>query len=252
MKTLNDLSILLLQIRQDEETLLQEVDEFARFGGIAPEKITSLNAFTDSDYTEFTLAGYDALFIGGSSDASVLDLVNYPFVKDCKRLIRMAYDKNMPTFASCFGFQLAVEEFGGKVIYDAANMEMGLYPIYLNELSQTDPLLHDIPSPFWAVSGHKERAESLPPNATPLGFSERCPNHLFRFDLKPFYGFQFHPEVDREDLLIRMSRYRERYFENDSNGEIENHESDHSTAYSNNLVKNFLERIVLPLLNNPR
>ena len=52
--------------------------------------------------------GYDALLVGGASEASVLEPENYPSVPHCINLLRHCIDVDFPVFASCFGFQLAV------------------------------------------------------------------------------------------------------------------------------------------------
>ncbi len=153
-------------------------------------------------------------------------------------------EKEIPVFASCFGFQAAVEALGGKVIVDKANMEIGTFPLTLTEAAADDLLLHDVPDGFWAVSGHKERAIRLPENAVLLASSERCPYHAFRIEGKPFYGFQFHPEVDPPDLTARITRYQSRYL--DSPDLLSDILKDlHDTTIANQLIEKFVDRILL-------
>lgn len=244
-KSKQDIRILLLQIREDEETMLEEFYEFVQFSRLHEDQFTKLNTYKTADFEPTVIDEYDALFIGGSSDATVLDPDEYKFIHNCKRLVRYCYDNNIPTFASCFGFQIAVEELGGKVELDKANMEMGMYQIHLTDEAKTDVLMGDLPNSFWAVSGHKERAVSLPKDCDLLAHSEICPYHAIKFHDKPFYGFQFHPEIDRKDLLTRIARYQERYI--DDNNEMQRiiDGAIHETAHANNLVRKFVERIIL-------
>jgi GMP synthase (glutamine-hydrolysing) len=244
-KSKTELKILLLQIRSDEITKTEELDEFIRFSSLNENQFKPFNVFEHPNIPENILHGIDALFIGGSSDASVLNTKKYPFVKDCKNLLRKAYDKNLPVLASCFGFQLAVEEFGGKVIIDEPNAEIGLYPIQLSPKYLSDPLLHDYPAAFWAVSGHQERAERLPPEALHLGKTQACPYHIFTFPKKPFYAFQFHPEVDTQDLINRVTRYKTRYLAGDDALDDIIKSSVHQTTQSNLIVQHFIERVIL-------
>ena len=72
MKKTSDLKILLLQIRDDEITMEEEFYEFVQFSGLAAEQFTVLNTFITSDFDVSAIEHHDALFIGGSSDASVL------------------------------------------------------------------------------------------------------------------------------------------------------------------------------------
>ena len=209
----DDLRILLLQIREDEPSIEEEFAEFVRYSGLRADQFSQLNTYRCPDFDPAMIEEFDALFVGGSSDASVLQPDEFTFVTRCKKMLRQCYQRAIPVFASCFGFQIAVEELGGKVILDKDNMEMGVYPMQLTDAAATDPLFHDCPNTFWAVSGHKERAVILPDDTILLAYSELCPYHAFKLKGRPFYGFQFHPEVDIPDLQMRIARYHDRYFD---------------------------------------
>lgn len=246
MKQRNQLKILLLQIREDEETMLEEFYEFVQFSELHEDQFTKLNTFKTINFPPSIIDDYDALFVGGSSDASVLNVEDYLFVPHCKNLIRYCFDKNIPVLASCFGFQIAMEELGGKVILDKENMEMGIYPINLHPEAKDDPLLYDYPDSFCAVSGHKERANKIPSDCILLASSELCPYHIVKFINKPIYCFQFHPEVDKKDLLTRITRYQMRYLDSSEKLQQIIDESTHETPYSNKIVKDFIDRVVMP------
>jgi GMP synthase (glutamine-hydrolysing) len=214
MKQKNDLKILLMQIREDEETRLEEFMEFVQFSQLSEDQFVVLNVFETPNFSVDVVSGFDALFVGGSSDASVLDPETYTFVEPAKKLMKYCYDQNLPVLASCFGFQLAVEALGGKVILDKENMEMGTYQIEIDQaFAKNDPVFKHLPARFWAVSGHKERAETLPAGAINFASTPLCPFHAIKFENKPFYAFQFHPEIDKKDLVIRLERYMNRYLD---------------------------------------
>lgn len=235
-----------MQIRDDEVTRIEEFNEFTRYGQLKSEQIDVLDVFKVPEFESSCLQGYDALFIGGSSDASVTQPSRYPFVESAKRLILYCFEQSIPVFASCFGFQVAVEALGGKVMVDKANMEMGTYPLWLTEAAKDDVLFHDVPNGFWAVSGHKERAVTIPENSILLAYSDRCPYHAFKIVGKPFYAFQFHPEVDAEDLTNRITRYQSRYLdEGDELAKILQNLQD--TTIANDLIKKFIDRVLLDL-----
>jgi GMP synthase (glutamine-hydrolysing) len=238
------LKILLMQIRNDDVTRLEELGEFVRYSGLAPEQFTVLDVFERPSFASTCMEGYDALFVGGSSDASVLEPDQYPFVEDAKRLLVYCLDQRIPVFASCFGFQVVVEALGGKVILDREQMEIGSFAVDLTPSAQEDLLLHDTPSPFWAICGHQERAASLPQGAIHLASTELCPYHAFKMEDKPFYAFQFHPEVDKQDLVARITRYKDRYLNDEEM--LQNILSDiHDTPESNELIRKFVDRILL-------
>jgi len=245
MKKEEDLRILLLQIREDRVTMMEEFYEFIQCSGLKEENFVALNAFTTPALGATLMHDYDALFVGGSSDASVLAPEEYQFLEGCKNLLRHCYDQDIPVFASCFGFQIAVEEFGGKIILDRDNFEMGSLPIQLTDAANDDLLLHDTPNPLWAISGHKERALHLPKEAILLAHTEMCPYHAFKFPNKPFYAFQFHPEVNCQDLIARITRYQAVYLESGEALHAIINATQHETPDSNALVRKFVERVLL-------
>jgi GMP synthase (glutamine-hydrolysing) len=238
------LQILYLQIRQDSLTRAEELQEFVVYSGLDVSQFTILNVFDTPNFLPNCVVNYDALFVGGSSDASVLDPYRYPFVESAKALMAYCEAMSVPVFASCFGFQLAVEALGGKVIADPGQMEMGVYPMQLSAIAQDDLLLHDIPDCFMAISGHIERALTLPPQAICLASTERCPYHAFRMVDKPFYGFQFHPELNPQDLALRIQRYKAQYLDNDAHLE-QILAALCETPESNQLISKFVDRILL-------
>lgn len=74
-------------------------------------------------------------------------------------LILACIEQDIPVLASCFGFQLAVQALGGKV---RDPMEMGPYAMHLTAVGEQDPLFAGCPNPSLAISGHQERALTLP------------------------------------------------------------------------------------------
>lgn len=233
-----------MQIRNDALTCAEELREFVDHSGLQASQLATLNVFEQPTFAPDSADAYDALFVGGSSDASVLDPQTYSFVEPAKALLRHCVDRSFPVFASCFGFQLVVEALGGKVILDDEQMEMGIYPIRLTPAAQTDLLFHDAPDGFLAVSGHKERAVELPAGVTLLAYTERCPYHAIKIEGKPFYGFQFHPEVNHHDLEARISRYQDRYLTADGHlQEILSHL--YPTPEANLLLRKFVNRVLL-------
>lgn len=243
-KKRSNLKILLMQIRDDKVTQQEELDEFIRYGKLNKDQIDVLDVFKTPNFDVSVINGYDALFVGGSSDASVMLPDKYIFVDNCKKLINYCFDNNIATFASCFGFQLAVEALGSEVYLDKEKMEMGTYQISLTEQASSDILFCDIPDGFMAVSGHKEHAKNLPKGAILLAYSELCPYHAITFKDKPFYAFQFHPEVDRRDLINRITRYRDRYL--DKNNALQNIiDNSKETTEANSLISKFIDKVML-------
>ncbi|MBC7970025.1 MAG: type 1 glutamine amidotransferase, partial [Verrucomicrobia bacterium] len=112
----SQLKLLLLQIRDDAVTCQEELDEFIRYSQLDAKQFAVLNTFETPTFEATCIEGYDALLVGGSSDASVTQPEQYPFVDDAECLLVYCWQKSIPVFASCFGFQAAVEALGGRVI----------------------------------------------------------------------------------------------------------------------------------------
>ncbi len=238
-----NLRVLLLSIRNEAITREEEHRSFALYSGLQSQQIDILNAFAIPDFAPEVVLGYDALFIGGASEASVLEPATYPFVEASQQLIRYCISHSVPVFASCFGFQLAVLALGGEIIRDKSSFEMGTLPISLTRESSMDPLFRDTPDRFLAVSVHQEKALVVPDDCELLATSKQC-IHVFRVKNKPFWAFQFHPEVDRATLVSRLTIFKERYTED------EDHlatviASSRETPESNILVRKFVERVLL-------
>jgi len=234
---------LLLQIRADARVRAEERSSLCDYSGLDAAQIDVLNAFDRSDFPPDAADGYDALFIGGASEASVLEPGSYPFVGPCIELVRHCAQRNQPVFASCFGFQIAVLAFGGRIVRDERNFEMGTVPIRLTLLARTDPLFCDVPSGFLAVSVPRERATSVPAGCQLLAYTDQCP-HAFRISHRPFWAFQFHPEVDRARLVKRLTTYRAKYTENAAHRRRVL-EGARNTPESNKMVHKFVERVLV-------
>lgn len=250
-KEKTQLHILLLQMRKDDETRQEELLEFVRYSGLGVHQFTQLDVFSTPSFDPNILDTYDALFMGGSSDDPDdrvnLDPAIYPFITDVERIFQYAADTGTPTFLSCMGFQIAGNCFGGEMIIDKEHMEMGTYPISLTEDGMHDPLFSHTPQSFVAVSGHKKRLNTLPPGFIKLASSDLCPIHAIKLVGKPFYGFQFHPEIDQKDLRARLLRYRHKsYFDDMSEEQFQKMcDAVEKTAEANTLVTHFVDQVLL-------
>jgi GMP synthase (glutamine-hydrolysing) len=242
-RRIEDLHVLLLQIRREERVRREEHESFSAYTGLALDQIEILDVFDRPTFPPDVADDYDALFIGGASEASVLEPDRYAFVGPAIELLLHCIERGHPVFASCFGFQLSVLALGGDIIRDERDFEMGTLPIRLCEASRRDPLFRDVPDGFPAVAVHKERARSTPSGCETLAFTDCC-CHAFRVTGKPFWAFQFHPEVDRKRLVERLTVFKEQYTEGDDHLD-EVLSSACETPESNALPRKFVERVLL-------
>lgn len=242
-KKKEDLRILLLQIRRDPQVRREEHESFSDYCGLDPSQIDIHNVFDVPEFSPDIVDGYDALFVGGASDASVLEPDVYTFVPSGEKLLRACIDRSLPVFASCFGFQLVVTALGGEIVRDKQDFEMGTVPIFLRAAAAADPVFRGVSDGFQAVSVHQEKTFLPPKGCIELAYTDAC-CHSFRVVGKPFWAFQFHPEVDKTRLVERLTFYKEKYTEDDGHLD-EVLASAEETPESNGLVRNFVDRVLL-------
>jgi len=238
-----DLKTLLLQVRHLEQVRREEHQSFARYSGLRPDQVDVLNVFDRPLFGPEALDGYDALFVGGASEASVLEPERFPFLQESQDLLRHCAESGFPVFASCFGFQLAVLALGGTITSDERYFELGTLPVLLTPAAKDDPLLRDTPNGFRAVIGHNQQALEAPPGCELLAETDLT-TQGFRVDGRPFWAFQFHPELNRATLKERLGLYRDHYLESDEEfqkllGSIV------ETPEANALLAKFVDRVLL-------
>ena len=233
---------LLIQIRESAKIKQEEFDSFVKYSKEKKEYFDSYDVFKDPPLAPELISQYKAIFVGGASDASVLKPEAYSFVPSLIDFLNYCVEKSIPTFASCFGFQAAILALNGEVIHQANDFEMGTYPISLTPEAKEDNIFKDTPNGFFGISVHKEKALILPKNCIKLAYTENCV-HAFKVINKPFYAFQFHPELDRQTLIDRLAYYQAQYTENPGHYQ-EIIDSTVETPESNDLVRKFVQRIV--------
>ncbi len=77
----------------------------------------------------------------------------------------------------------------------------------LTKLGLVDSLFRKLPPKFRAQMGHEDCVVQLPKEAVLLASSEIVENQAYRMGDKPVWCTQFHPELKRAQLLVRVLRY---------------------------------------------
>ena len=97
------------------------------------------------------------------------------------------------------------------MINDPEREEVGTFEVGLTDAGQADPLFAGLPSRFLVQLGHSDRVKVLPENWVRLAFSERVDLQAYRVGDRPVWGVQFHPELERQDNILRFRSYAEHY-----------------------------------------
>ena len=131
----------------------------------------------------------------------ILDKITHPL----RKLIK---EDKKPVLGICFGHQLLAHTLGCQVSVDKKQAETGIYKIKLSALGVKNPLFKGINSPFKAILGHKSSVTKTvnDPKFKILASSKQCLVEAFQYG-KNIYGVQFHPELDYDDMIFRLSLY---------------------------------------------
>ena len=100
------------------------------------------------------------------------------------------FDMGLPLLGICYGHQLIVNKFGGKV--KRANKEYGSS---LLTIDNNKDLLSGIGESVRAWMSHGDEAEQIPQGFEIIGHTENAKAAAIASEKKAVYGIQFHPEV---------------------------------------------------------
>ncbi|MGD2116442.1 MAG: type 1 glutamine amidotransferase, partial [Acidobacteriota bacterium] len=140
----------------------------------------------------------------------------HPFTEPLTEVVHRLIEAGRPLFGSCWGHQFLAHAFGGTVIADHENAEVGTHPVRLTAEGLADPLFEGFPERFTVQLGHHDRIGVLPPDFEVLARSERCPHQAIRLSDRPVYGSQFHSELTESHIRERLLMYRDEYLPPDA------------------------------------
>lgn len=100
------------------------------------------------------------------------------------------FEMKLPILGICYGHQLIVNNFGGKV--KRANKEYGSS---LLTIENDSDLLSDVGESIRAWMSHGDEAEEVPSDFKIIGHTEAANAAAIANKEKSIYGIQFHPEV---------------------------------------------------------
>jgi GMP synthase (glutamine-hydrolysing) len=101
----------------------------------------------------------------------------------------------IPILGICVGFHFMALHFGGTA-GSASSGEFGKVEVTID---QHNELFLGLPDKFQAWESHNDEVKTLPENFIKLAHSEICQVQAFKSTEKPFYGVQFHPEVEHTE-----------------------------------------------------
>ena len=140
-------------------------------------------------------SGDPLILLGGRANA--LDTHASPWLPAVHELLRSAFESGRPVLGICLGHQIIADCFGGEVSVGLATQdEEGATQVTLTDAGVDDPLLGPLGASLMVEQSHHDAVVALPPGATLLASSERCPIQAMR--LGSIVSVQFHPECSPE------------------------------------------------------
>lgn len=211
---LSSVRYLLLQVRNPDDPMRShEVECFARALRSSPRRIRVLDLLREQP-TATQLSQTDVVLLGGSGHYSVVDETSVAepaddWLRQALDVMRELRGRRQPTFASCWGFQAMARAIGGKVVHHPSWAEIGTHELALTPAGRDDPVFSPLGQEFLGQMGHEDHVVELPASATLLASSRKVVHQAYRLNDAPIYCTQFHPELNRHDLLRRLDAYPE-------------------------------------------
>lgn len=107
---------------------------------------------------------------------------------------------SFPILAICVAHQFLASYFGGSA-GEAKIPEYGKVELIVDEENE---LFQETRKKFTVWESHNDEIKTLPPNFARLAHSENCLYQAVKYIKKPFYGLQFHPEVEHTEYGTKI------------------------------------------------
>ena len=111
-------------------------------------------------------------------------------------------DGNIPILAICVGLQFMALYFEGEV-GSSESPEFGRTEI---EVIEEDTIFKGVPQHFVAWTSHNDHVRVLPEGFRATARSAHCPVQAVDHEARPWFGTQFHPEVEQTEHGYEMFR----------------------------------------------
>ncbi|MEM3107631.1 MAG: glutamine-hydrolyzing GMP synthase [Candidatus Nitrosotenuis sp.] len=167
---------------QYSHLICRRIREFSVFAELVPYDITL------EKLMEMNPRGI--IFSGGPSSV---------YNKDAPRPDPKIFEMKLPILGICYGHQLIVDNFGGRV--KRANKEYGHSVLTIDNGAD---LLGGIGNSVRAWMSHGDEAEKIPAGFEIIGHTERSQAAAIANKQQLIYGIQFHPEVVHTENGIQI------------------------------------------------
>jgi GMP synthase (glutamine-hydrolysing) len=236
---------LLLQSRPEDMASDNEYEGFLQATGLAPAQLERIRV-ESVPLPSLDLSTYSGIIVGGGPfNTSILHEAKSDLQKrvegDFAGLLDEVVRNDFPFFGACYGVG-TLGSHQGALINDTFAESDTPTTISLTAEGKKDPLLAGVPDTFQAIAVHKEACEQLPPHAVLLASSIPCPIQMFRIKSN-LYATQFHPELDKHGLKVRVEIYKHAgYFAPEDGDALVAAAAAADLSYAPKVLQNFVQR----------
>jgi len=238
--------ILLIQYRTDDSApyerngILKIAGELAEF-----KALNSVLEDLEWDNPKKLLDGFDGVILGGSGELYFSIHENKEgeekFLRSQKNtvpVVEYIIENDIPTLGICFGHQMLGKTLGTEVVRDQSQSKSGSHKVNLSDHGKNDKLFKDFPEDFYVQYGHKDSLSCTPKDSLLLANGDKCKVTAFKHK-NNIYGVQFHPELDKEDIIFKVKMYPS-YTEKS----LEEFEKDiKESPYGRKVIENFIKHL---------
>jgi len=153
------------------------------------------------------LAGNGSLYIGEGHPENDYNKINY-ILGEIEPLVKYVLEHDFPTLGICFGYQVLGHFLGSPVVFNKEMAETGIIEINITEAGLKESIFANVPNPFYSIVAHQDSLESLPANCIHISSSDKCKIHGFKHG-ENVYATLFHPELNTDELVYRLSLFPE-------------------------------------------
>ncbi len=107
---------------------------------------------------------------------------------------------DFPILGICVGHQFIAMHYGGEA-GPAKTPEYGKVEMVVDE---ENDILKGVPEKSQVWLSHNDEIKTLPDGFTSLAHSDSCKVQAFKYEKKPYYGTQFHPEVEHSECGLKV------------------------------------------------
>jgi GMP synthase (glutamine-hydrolysing) len=145
-----------------------------------------------ADFSE--VKGVDGLVLSGGSPRIGIETS----LGNCASFLKHA---DFPILGICAGHQFMARFFGG-VAKPSKIPEFG--KVKLTIIKQGCPLLDDVAESSIVWESHNDEVAQLPDSFDRYAESQNCAIQVMQHHDKPFFGLQFHPEVEHTEYGVQI------------------------------------------------